>query len=127
MCCAALLWHALTGYWDRRVYDESVHVHLGPGALRGLSWLFAEADKHTPMEKLRHLEHIQEGMFTRVGVCADTLFHHQLPARATPLLHDGTLGQVAGGWVSRGFCELRRPRAPMGCGCGEAHGIKTRT
>ena len=29
------------GYWNSRVYNESCHVTIGPGALKGLGWLVA--------------------------------------------------------------------------------------
>lgn len=41
------------GYWNPRVYDEAAHVHLGPGALRGLGWLFSSTDQHTPVQQIR--------------------------------------------------------------------------
>ena len=30
------------GYWDVGVYNESLHVIVGPGAEEGLSWLFRD-------------------------------------------------------------------------------------
>jgi hypothetical protein len=64
------------GYWDHRVYDESLHTYLGPGAAKGLQWLFTGLGEVNDEERLRLVRQLETLQFevrgslhVALGVC----------------------------------------------------------
>jgi hypothetical protein len=58
------------GYWRPGVYSESDHVIVGPGARRGLAWLFEEPGELDAEGCLRYLHERQAELFEAAGVGA---------------------------------------------------------
>jgi hypothetical protein len=46
------------GYWNKAVYDDDEHVILGPGAKKGLLWLFDPSSTLTKIQQIHHLRDI---------------------------------------------------------------------
>jgi len=73
------------GYWSKAAYDESKHVFLGPGAILGLRWLFADSDPHKPMDQIMFLEQVQHRLFKEIREDPETLFAAEFPAGSRKL------------------------------------------
>ncbi len=58
------------GYWDRNIYDESHHVVIGPGAEKGLGWLFSSTGGLSDLDCLRQLVVQQNEWFDKAGISA---------------------------------------------------------
>ena len=56
------------GYWNPAVYNESIHVEVGPGALEGLTWLFQDTGGLCEVECVKHLDKVQTAWFDKIGV-----------------------------------------------------------
>eukprot|EP00668_Euglena_longa_P033794 GGOE01043427.1.p2 GENE.GGOE01043427.1~~GGOE01043427.1.p2 ORF type:complete len:365 (+),score=46.71 GGOE01043427.1:478-1572(+) len=62
------------GYWNVEVYNEHHHTVLGPGARRGLRWLFPAHPPQRAEAALRCLDAQQEARFRSLGVDLEELF-----------------------------------------------------
>ena len=58
------------GYWNPAVYNESIHVEVGPGAAEGLAWLFQDTGGLSAVECVKHLDKVQTAWFDKIGVDA---------------------------------------------------------
>ena len=58
------------GYWQPSVYNESRHVTVGPGAEKGLKWLFSSTGTLDGKGCINHLMQSQNRWFDQAGVDA---------------------------------------------------------
>jgi hypothetical protein len=77
------------GYWNKEVYDDDKHVVLGPGAKKGLLWLFSPTSKLTKIQQIHHLRDIHGKRCTRATHGTRTL-----PPNITATINAATHGTV---------------------------------